>query len=128
MAKYKPCSSAQGQLFLVMYSQQIQPGTFELTLNHLIDNELDLSCFDCRFTKDETGAPSFDSGILLKIILFVYSRGITSSSKIAKCCEEHVIFMVLCSTVDLRTTEIFKMSHNRKHQFGQNWFFCTLAN
>jgi transposase len=78
-----------------MFAKQIQPGTFEFTLNHLIDNELDLSCFDSGFKNDETGAPAFDPRILLKIILFAYSRGITSSRRIAKCCEENVIFMAL---------------------------------
>ena len=39
MAKYKPYSYAQGQLIPVMFSRQIQPGTFEFTLNHLIDHE-----------------------------------------------------------------------------------------
>lgn len=31
--------------------------------------------------------------ILLKIILFAYSRAITSSQRIARCCEENVVFM-----------------------------------
>jgi len=95
VAKYKPYCYAQGQLIPVMFSKQIQPGTFEFTLNHLIDNELDLSCFDHRFKNDETGAPAFDPRILLKIIPYAYSRGITSSRKIAKCCEENIIFMAL---------------------------------
>jgi transposase len=95
VAKYKPYSYAQGQLIPVMFSKQIQPGTFEFTLNHLIDHELDLAYFDHRFKNDETGAPAFDPRILLKIILFAYSRGITSSRKIARCCEENVIFMAL---------------------------------
>ncbi|HSD84169.1 MAG TPA: transposase [Anaerolineae bacterium] len=95
MAKYKPYCYGQGQLVAIMFSKQIQPGTFEFTLNHLIDSELDLSGFDQRFKNDETGAPAFDPRILLKIILFAYSRGITSSRKIAQCCVENVIFMAL---------------------------------
>ena len=31
----------------------------------------------------------------MKIILFAYSRGITSSRKIAQCCIENIIFMAL---------------------------------
>ncbi len=95
MAKYKYYSYAQGQLIPIIFSKQIQPGTFEFTLNHLIDNELDLSCFEQRFKNDATGAPAFDPRILLKIILFAYSRGITSSRKIAQSCRENVIFMAL---------------------------------
>lgn len=95
MAKYKPYSYSQGQFIPVFFKKQIQKGTFEYTLNYLVDNELDLSIFDGRFSNDETGAPAYDPRILLKIILFGYSRGITSSREIAKCCEEYIVFMAL---------------------------------
>ncbi|MGB3212289.1 MAG: transposase [Desulforhopalus sp.] len=88
MAKYKPYSYAQGQFIPVFFDKQIQQGTFEYTLSYLIDSELELSIFDDRFHNDETGAPAYDPRILLKIILFTYSRGITSSRKIARYCEE----------------------------------------
>lgn len=95
MAKYKPYSYAQGQFIPVFFSKQILPGTFEFALNQLIDERMDLAIFDTRFRNDETGAPAYDPRILLKIILFAYSRGITSSREIAKCCEENIIFMAL---------------------------------
>jgi transposase len=60
-----------------------------------IDNEIDLSIFDLRYQNDDTGAPAYDPAILLKIILYAYSRGITSSRKIARCCEENIVFMAL---------------------------------
>ena len=95
MAKYKPYSYAQGQFIPVIFSKQILPGTFEFALNQLIDEKLNLSIFDSRFRNDEVGAPAYDPRILLKIILFAYSRGITSSREIAKCCQENIIFMAL---------------------------------
>ena len=95
MAKYKPYSYSQGQFIPVFFNKQIQQGTFEYTLSYLVDNELDLSLFDQRFRNDETGAPAYDPRILLKIVLFAYSRGITSSRAIARCCEENVVFMAL---------------------------------
>ena len=95
MARYKPYSYAQGKFIPVYFDKQIQPGTFEYTLHHLIDNELDLSIFNDRFKNDETGAPAYDPKILLKIILFAYSRGIVSSRKIAQACQENVVFMAL---------------------------------
>lgn len=97
MAKYKPYSQAQGQFIPVFFHKQLQVGTFEYTLNHLVDNVLDLSFFDNRYNNDETGAPAYDPRILIKVILFAYSRGITSSRAIARCCEENVIFMALSS-------------------------------
>ncbi len=69
---------------------QLQPGTFEYTMNYLVDHEMDLSVFEARYHNDETGAPAYDPAVLLKVILFAYSRGITSSRRIAQACEENV--------------------------------------
>ncbi|MGV1098140.1 hypothetical protein ACUUL3_01855 [Thiovibrio sp. JS02] len=52
MPRYKPYSYAQGKFIPVHFASQILPGTFEFTLNHLIDHELDLSLFDERFKND----------------------------------------------------------------------------
>ena len=95
MAKYKKYSYSQARFVPIHFDKQIIPGTFEYTLNHLIDNEIDLSLFDNRYDNDDTGAPAYDPAILLKIVLFAYSRGIVSSRKIARCCEENIIFMAL---------------------------------
>ena len=95
MARYKPYSYAQGKFIAIHFANQILPGTFEYTLNHLIDHELDLSVFDTRFRNDETGATAYDPRILLKIVLYAYSRGIVSSRKIEQACRENVIFMAL---------------------------------
>jgi transposase len=95
MARYKEYDYMQGKFIPIHFDKQIIPGTFEHTLHYLIDNEIDLSVFDLRYQNDETGAPAYDPAILLKIILYAYSRGITSSRKIARCCEENIIFMAL---------------------------------
>ena len=108
MAKYKPYSYAQGQFIPVFFHKQLQKGTFEYSLNYLIDNTLDLSFFDTRYNNDETGSPAYDPRILLKIILFAYSRGITSSRNIAKCCEENVVFMALSANTKPHFTTIAK--------------------
>jgi transposase len=95
MARYKDYDYSQGKFIPIHFDRQILPGTFEYSLHYLIDNEIDLSVFDLRYRNDETGAPAYDPAILLKIILYAYSRGITSSREIAQCCEENVIFMAL---------------------------------
>jgi len=105
VARYKPYSYAQGKFIPVHFEKQIIPGTFEYSLNHLVDHELDLSIFDERYKNEETGATAYDPKILLKIILFAYSRGITSSRHIAQACEENIIFMALsCDTKPHFTT------------------------
>ena len=95
MAKYKKYSYDQGKFIPIQFDRQIVRGTFEYTLSYLVDNEIDLSVFEQRYKNDDTGAPAYDPAILLKIVLFAYSRGIVSSRKIARCCRENVIFMAL---------------------------------
>ncbi len=95
MAKYKKYSYEQARFIPVHFDKQIIPGTFEYTLSYLVDHEIDLSLFDSRYTNDDTGAPAYDPAVLLKIILFAYSRGIVSSRKIARCCQENIVFMAL---------------------------------
>ena len=67
---------------------------FEFAINHIVD-QMDISIFESRFKNDDGGAPAYDPVILLKIVLFAYSRGITSSRQIARACVENVIFMAL---------------------------------
>lgn len=53
MARYKPVE--RGGMFIpVMLSEQIQPGTFEFALDHLVDHELDLTRLDAR-SKERSG-------------------------------------------------------------------------
>jgi hypothetical protein len=89
MPHFKPYSYEQTLLIPVDLKNQLQPGTFEFALNEIVD-EMDLSVFDGRFRNDETGAPAYHPAILLKIVLFAYSRGITSSREIERACRENV--------------------------------------
>lgn len=79
----------------VVLSEQLQPGTFEFTLDHLIDHELDFSALDARFRNDRTGAPAYDPRVMLKIVLLAYSRGLISSRAIERACQHNVQFMAL---------------------------------
>ena len=88
-------TTARANSFPSPLKSRFCPGTFEYTLNYLIDHELDLSVFDNRYCNDDTGAPAYDPAILLKIILYAYSRGITSSRTIEQCCKENIVFTAL---------------------------------
>ncbi|MBD3345016.1 MAG: IS1182 family transposase, partial [Chitinivibrionales bacterium] len=94
MARYKDYSYEQTKMVAISYDRQVLPGTFEHTLSDVI-NSLDMSIFDDRYRNDETGAPAYDPRILLKIILFAYSKGIIYSRRIAQLCNENVVFMAL---------------------------------
>ena len=95
MARYKHYDYGQKKLLAVSFEQQILPGTFEYTLHRMIEEHIDLSVFDSQYHNDETGAPAYDPGILLKIVLYAYSKGITSSREIAQLCQDNVMFMAL---------------------------------
>ncbi len=68
MARFKHYDYGQMKMLPVSFQEQILPGTFEHTLNHLIDHEIDLAVFEHRYQNDETGAPAYDPAILLKVL------------------------------------------------------------
>jgi transposase len=105
MPKYKPYNYDQTSMVVINSQEQLQPGTFEYALHHLVDTKLDLRIFYPRYKNDDTGRPAYDPAILLKIILFAYSKGITSSREIQWSCETNIIFKALsCDTVPHFTT------------------------
>jgi transposase len=95
MARYKPVDLHLSKLLPVRFSEQILPGTFEYALNWLVDHEIDLSVFDARYRNDETGASAYHPGVLLKVVLLGYARGLTSSRSIERACRENIVFMAL---------------------------------
>jgi transposase len=100
-------------MVVINFSDQLQRGTFEHAINHLIENKLDLSIFDSAYTNDDNGRPAYSPAILLKIILFAYSKGITSSREIQWCCEHNIIFKALsCDTTPHYTTIAHFVSHH----------------
>jgi transposase len=106
MARYKHYDYGQMKLLPVSFKEQILPGSFEYTLNHLIDHEIDLTIFEERYRNDQTGAPAYDPAILLKIILYAYARGVTQSREIARLCRENIVFMALAADSNPHFTTI----------------------
>jgi transposase len=107
MARYKPIDR-NPRLLPVVLSEQIQPGTFEFALDHLVDNELDLSALDARFRNDETGASAYDPRLMLKIVLLAYSRGLISSRRIEAACLHNVQFIAISGDRQPSYTHIAK--------------------
>ena len=115
MARYKEYSYDQTMMIPVSFQKQILPGTFEHTLCHLIDHQIDMSIFEKQYENDETGAPAYDPAILLKIILFAYSKGINSSRKIETLCQENIVCMALAADTRPHFTTIANFISTR-HQ------------
>ncbi|MDP2546388.1 transposase [Oceanobacter sp. 4_MG-2023] len=77
--------------------------------------KLDLSAFHQLYKNGQEGRPAYDSAILLKISLFAYSKGITSSCEIPWCCETNILFKALsCDTVPHFTTLAYFVSSQPK--------------
>ena len=95
MAKYRSYDYSQEVLIPVSLEQQLMPGTLEFAIHTLVETRMDTSLFDERYSNDETGRWAYDPKILLKVILFAYSRGLISSRKIERACQENVTFMAL---------------------------------
>ncbi len=95
MAKYKPYDYSQTVLLPVSLEEQLMPGTLEFAIHTLVETRMDMSIFDEKYKNDETGRAAYDPKVLLKVVLFAYSRGIVSSRKIERACQENVTFMAL---------------------------------
>jgi transposase len=105
MPRFIPLNYQQNTMVVINYLDQLQSGTLEHAIHHLIEERLDLSVFYPKYQNDVTGRPAYDPAALLKIILFAYSKGITSSREIQWCCETNIIFKALsCDSVPHWTT------------------------
>ncbi len=62
--------------------------------------------FEARYKNDETGRLAYDPAILLKIVLFGYYKGMTSSRRLAEACERNVQFMALTADTQPHFTTI----------------------
>jgi transposase len=95
MARYKPYDLKQDKFIAVSYADQIVRGSFEYALNEIVEEHLDLSVFEQRYGNDDTGRLAYDPKVLLKIVLYGYSKGMVSSRKLAEACRRNVVFMAL---------------------------------
>jgi transposase len=99
MARYKYQDPSQGLFLTVNLAEQLLPGSFEWTLNYLIDRT-DLSLFDLQFNNDEKGAPAYQPAVLLKIIFYCYSKGIITSRPIEQAAKTNIVVKALAANAE----------------------------
>ena len=111
MANYRPDLSCQSMLIPVDFSLQVLPGTF-----------------DDWYHNDKSGAAAYSPSVMLKIILYSYSRGLISSRRIAQACEENIVLMSLSGDEQPHFTSIAafvsKMSEQIAPLFTQVLLIC----
>lgn len=71
------------------------PGTLEYAIHHIIEQRLDMSIFDERYNNDATGRKAINPKLLIKVVLYGYSRGMLSSRTLEQACHKITTFMAL---------------------------------
>jgi len=108
MAKYRTTDVAAGQgLFLtVNLKEQLLPGTFEYMLDELIGRKIDTSVFDKNYKNDLTGASAVPPSVLLKLIIYGYSKGRKSSRELETLNRNNIIAKALTGDMEIHFTTI----------------------
>jgi transposase len=127
MHRYKEIDT-RPKFIPVDLAAQLLPGTFEHVLNHLLDHEIDRSGLDAHYDNDATGATAHPPAVVLKVILFAYSRGIVSSCRIEAACRHHITFIALSGDTAPHFTTIAgfirALGDDIANLFAQVLFIC----
>ena len=73
--------SVIGPIFL---EDHLLPGTLEYAIHYIVEERLDMNIFDAKYNNDKTGRKSIDPKLLLKVVLYGYSRGMISSRRVKR--------------------------------------------
>ena len=108
MARYKHTEAGNGQgLFLsINLKEQLLPGTFEYMLNDLIGKRIDISIFDKNYKNDHTGAKAIPPGVLIKLIIYGYLKGVKSSRGLDELSRNNITAKALAEDTEPHWTTI----------------------
>ena len=120
MAKYRSTEATYGQgLYLeVNLKEQLLSGTFEHMLNELIGNKIDISLFDQNYNNDKTGASAVPPAVLLKLIIYGYSKGCFSSRKLSELNENNIVAKALTCDMKIHWTTIADFISSNSEEFS----------
>jgi transposase len=81
-------------------------------ISEIVDDSLDLTSIYGSYT-NATGAPPFDPRMMLKLLLYAYSTGVTSSREVERRCHVDVAFRWLSANTapDYRSLARFRRRH-----------------
>jgi transposase len=95
MAKHQHYDYKQSVIEPIFLEDQLLPGTLEYAIHYIVEERLNMSVFNARYNNDVTGRKSIDPRLLLKIVLYGYSRGMISSRSLEWACQKITTFMAL---------------------------------
>jgi transposase len=81
-------------------------------ISEVVENLLDLSVIYDSYVKAD-GYPPYDPSMMLKLLLYAYSSGVTSSREMERCCHVNVAFRWLAANAapDYRSISRFRRRH-----------------
>jgi len=76
-------------------------------------NELDISAITTKYEQEERGFPPYNPRMMVALLFYAYCRGIFSSRKITRACEERLTFRVIVGDdiPNWRTISDFRKEH-----------------
>lgn len=111
--------SNQGEMFGPSPDLLLPAGHWARALNDIVE-KLQLQRLNRKY-EHTPGEPAYDVRVLVKVLIFAYGRGITSSREMARQCEENIAFRYLTrgQCPDFRTIALFR----RKKRHVLRWVF-----
>jgi len=104
----------QGQSFLLPPSLDdwLPEGHTARFVSEVVDDMLDLATVYASYT-NAAGAPPFDPRMMLKLVIYAYSTGVTSAREIERRCQVDVAFRWLSANTapDYRSVSRFRRRH-----------------
>lgn len=95
MPNFKPDNIHQRTFLDVDFLEVLGDNSFEYCLYLLLERKGMLSALEATYKNDHGGRPAYEPKMLLRVILYAYYRGITSSRVIAASCRTDLKFMAL---------------------------------
>jgi len=130
MPNFLPYDYNQNAMVVINYLDQLQPGTFEHAIHFLVSHKLDLSVYFSAYKNNDNGRPAYDPAILIKIILFAYSKGITSSREIEWCCQT-ILYLKPFPAIPCHTTPrllvLSAVTHRRLKRCSNKFFLPVMS-
>lgn len=109
----------QGEMFGLSPELLLPAGHWARGLDEIVE-KLGMQRLNRKY-EHTPGEPAYDIRVLVKVLIFAYGRGITSSREMARQCEENIAFRYLTrgQCPDFRTISLFR----RKKRHLLRWVF-----
>lgn len=110
--KFRPWQVDDVLLLPPSVTDFVPAGHFSHFVRDLVREQLDLSAISGDYGEDR-GYPPYDPGMMTALLLYSYCRGVYSSRRIARGCEERLDFMAVTAMnrPDFRTISDFRKRH-----------------